>query len=174
MPVFSGLAALRCHRRLPERPLPDLRSAPPWSDHQGVRLFGAVLLVGVALAGCMSAGNFPNLPRQEQARFHRCRRSMQPVICGDGQSELYVVNCIRSAESNYSEQPSPNLRKQWLVENGCPPSMVSPAAYVAQDQPVDKPVTYKKITPEEARGQEAVPVPPSPAAANQTADTEEK
>jgi hypothetical protein len=151
---------------------------------EGMR--GAVLFaaLGVLVGGCFSAGRFPELSQQEQARFHRCFRPMQPVLCGYDRDLVYVTNCTRYNEAKYSEQRTPNLRKQWLVENGCPPSMVSPAAYVAQeDEPVSARVTRRKITSEEARGdgEEMTPAPtkvqfqPAPAAAeNQAADEEEK
>ncbi len=100
-----------------------------------MRIFIACLL----LFGCVSRGNFDQLPRQDQQRFARCMHPMQPVLCGDDKDTVYVTMCLRGAEANYSEAPGANGRRRWLVENGCPPSMVNPAAYAGDSEDEDRP-----------------------------------
>jgi hypothetical protein len=127
--------------------------------------------LGLALAavgaGCVSSGNFDQLPQQDQARFQRCRRSMQPALCGDDRDEMYVTMCIRKAEATYSEQGGPQGRRQWLIEEGCPPPMVNPAPYAAA-APQDAPMPRRASSPAPA----SEPASGPPPTAGQKADGE--
>lgn len=123
---------------------------------------GLVFAVALA-AGCMSTGNFDSLSQADQARFQRCSRRMQGTLCGDDREEFYVVNCIRSSQSTYADQRGDQGRRQWLIEEGCPPAMVNPAPYLA-GVPADAPPPRASV---------AVPVvPTAPASSGQKADSE--
>lgn len=93
------------------------------------------LLLAVLGAGCVSTGHFTELSQQDQERFQRCRRAMQPVLCGDDRDTGYVTMCIRGAEATYGEQVGAQRRRQWLLEQGCPAPMVNPAPYAAAEPP---------------------------------------
>lgn len=101
----------------------------------------ATLALVVALSGCVSQGNWDQLPQADQARFMRCRHAMQPALCGDDQDVVYVTGCIRGAEANYSDQGA-RERRTWLLEQGCPASMVNPGAYSAAEPP-DAPMSRR-------------------------------
>jgi hypothetical protein len=89
-----------------------------------------ILLSAHALWSCFSSGRFTELPAADQDAFQRCREVMRPALCGPDPDLVYVTNCIRSNMSRYAEAPAGDGRAEWLLAHGCPPSMVSPSAYV--------------------------------------------
>lgn len=93
--------------------------------------FTVVPALSLALWSCFSVGNWDNLPAADQDRFRRCGEAIRPSICGRDTSHVYTVNCMRSAMGRYAEASGEDGRREWLLSYGCPPSMVSPEAYVA-------------------------------------------
>lgn len=102
---------------------------------KGMIVKGLVLALALGTQACVSQGNWDNLPQQDQARFFRCQKAMQPALCGDDHDQVYVTMCVRGAEASYSDVGSAQGRRQWLIEQGCPPPMVNPAPYVASEPP---------------------------------------
>lgn len=96
------------------------------------------VLVGVAavsICGCMGSGNFRNLPADEQALFQRCQMPVRAIRCPGLPNEFAVANCVNSSAALYAGEGSPSDRRRWLVENGCPPSMVVPEKFVSAEPP---------------------------------------
>lgn len=93
---------------------------------------GLVAVLSVVL-GCVSRGDFDQLPRADQQRFQRCSKPMEPAMCGEITSEMYRVQCIRGGQASYAENKTPRERMEWLVGNGCPASMVQPKAHLAAE-----------------------------------------
>lgn len=86
--------------------------------------------LSLALWSCFSVGNWDSLPTADRDRFARCGEAIRPAICGRDTSQVYTVNCMRSAMGRYAEAAGEDGRREWLLSYGCPPSMVSPEAYV--------------------------------------------
>ncbi len=80
--------------------------------------------------GCAGAGNFDKLSKSDQDRFARCMTPTQPVRCGSDTDLVYVTICNRGSQSQYADLASSQARMEWLVANGCPPSMVQPERFV--------------------------------------------
>lgn len=49
--------------------------------------------------------------------------AIEPARCGTITSEMYEMECVRSAEHDYAEGQTERDRKEWLMANGCPPAM---------------------------------------------------
>ena len=106
----------------PERPV-TLRAA---AEPRILCGMGRAMLAVLALGGlgCVDAGRFPQLAREDQNLFHRCWPSMENAICGRDKDGMYITMCIRGAEKQYADKPG-SKRGKWLVARGCPKDMVA-------------------------------------------------
>lgn len=105
---------------------------------------GWAIIAGLA-AGC-STGHFDELPRSERQAFERCTPRLNPAVCNGDDARLMA--CQIPARREYGDRPTPNARRRWLLENGCPPSMVSPDRYLDDDQPVARRAPAAGVTPQ--------------------------
>lgn len=104
-----------------------------------------MLLVALA-AGC--AGRFSELPAKDRAVFSRCGARLAPSVCGGA---VYDTTCQFAAMRQYGDVEGGHRdRMRWLLENGCPSSMVNPDAYMARDEDDDRPNPVRP-TPQQDR-----------------------
>jgi hypothetical protein len=94
--------------------------------------------LAVTLCACMpSQGRWESLPETAQALFDRCARfSLCQEYTRDSMS--YEV-CIRPERAKYADERTPAMSRRWLLERGCPASVVNPNLYV-HDPAVSAPV----------------------------------
>lgn len=81
----------------------------------------------LVLVGCVSEA-YSALPQREQDRFQRCNNTLIAAQCAPGGDAVYRGTCSSSLANRYAERTTETARQQWLIENGCPPSMVGPVA----------------------------------------------
>lgn len=124
-----------------------------------IRLVCASIVILAATLACISTGNFDTLPRHEQDLFRRCWEPIRVVSCGHDTDAMFLANCQRSAAADYAAEQDENGRRLFLAGRGCPPSMISPEAYVA---PAPPPVQPQPAPPPAS--------PPPPAQAPATPD----
>jgi len=91
-----------------------------------------LIVVAMMIGGCVPPASWTNLPEEDRQAWQRCVNVVSNTRCGSTVAEqdmVYRGVCGRELATTYSEQPSPESRKRWLLANGCPPSMVRPEAY---------------------------------------------
>lgn len=77
----------------------------------------------VLLIGCGSEA-FNALPEREQNRWQRCSNIIMSAQCGPDGTSMYRAMCGNRLANQYTERPNEEQRQQWLIENGCPETMV--------------------------------------------------
>lgn len=71
---------------------------------------------------------FDALTAPEQDVFRRCRPQTYRAMCGVDRAATYASICVKDQGEKYAELAGERDRKVWLLERGCPLSMVDPAA----------------------------------------------
>jgi len=98
------------------------------------KLAAVVVLAAALVSGCVAdTGGFARLPEADQNTFKRCTRPIEPAIGCLGMTDIAEFMCVAGGEKTYSAQPTARARKEWLVANGCPPAMVQPAKFIADE-----------------------------------------
>jgi hypothetical protein len=87
---------------------------------------------------------------------------VRAITCPGLTSAIEVSMCVNTARSEYAEGTSPDNRKRWLLENGCPAPMVEPDRYVGPQTPP----TVVVATPAAQAVQQAAPAVSPPASAS--------
>lgn len=98
----------------------------------GLKAAIIVLALGMA-AGCVDTSGFRRLAQADQDAFKRCIRPIEPAIGCLGLTDISERMCVDGGSKTYAELPGLRARREWLVANGCPPAMVQPARFVADD-----------------------------------------
>lgn len=81
------------------------------------------LLVAVAVVlGCAGASEFRALPKPEQDAF---LKSCYSPIRGRSCTGAYADSCMGDMLASYAKLPDTSTRRAFLVEAGCPASLVS-------------------------------------------------
>ena len=84
-------------------------------------------MLAIVLGGCVSEA-YSALPQREQDRFQRCNNALITAQCAPGGDAVYRGTCSSGLANRYAERTTETERQRWLIENGCPPSMVGPVA----------------------------------------------
>jgi hypothetical protein len=104
-------------------------------------------VLAVVLAGCTGGGNFGQLSQADKDLFFRCMTPTQAIRCGSDTDPMYLTFCNRDGQAKFADIPTGRGRKEWLVANGCPPSMVQPQRFIADDEtPAPGPETQAHTT----------------------------
>ncbi len=91
----------------------------------------AVTVGLVLFLGCASQETkFSHLTMPERQRFVRCMNAVQP--CGKRKGFASDV-CVGEKQESFASLEAERDRKVWLVEQGCPPSMVEPEKFVSAE-----------------------------------------
>lgn len=102
-------------------------------------LKAAVVVLGLGLVmGCVDTSGFRRLAQADQDAFKRCIRPIEPAIGCIGLTDMSEVMCVDTGKKTYAEQATTRARKEWLVANGCPPAMVQPAKFIADEPGEDE------------------------------------
>ena len=93
---------------------------------------GKLAALLAVVSGCFGTltGRFSELPKGEKALFYRCENRITIEACQERSDA-----CRWLAMRDYGDVEGGHRgRQRWLLENGCPPSMVDPDAYLAGDE----------------------------------------
>lgn len=81
----------------------------------------------VLLSGCAGAAAFRALPETDVRAWNACYSMVRGRNCptsGDAASGVYASVCMDDVGGQFSALPSPDERRRFLVEAGCPSSVV--------------------------------------------------
>lgn len=88
------------------------------------RIFAALGLLAVSLAcGTTTAGSFTALPQQDSDAWVRCHPELHCEKDHEGNAQA-TQDCILAERRKYEDFPSWDVRRSWLLSNGCPASVV--------------------------------------------------
>lgn len=121
----------------------------------------ALGLVGCATgAGSGAPGGFATLPPEERGQFGRCGKALAEALCAGRDRE----ECLTAKSAVFARRPSPKVRRNWLIENGCPAEVVDAPEVAAEAPPAPPPPPAVATVPPAAPTPEPAPAPaPEPA-----------
>ena len=114
------------------------------------------LLASLALLGC-ATGGFEQLPAEEQALFRRCQQPLTEHLCRANGTE-----CLAAQAETFAARRSSRIRRNWLVLNGCPASVMDAPEAPAAEAAVAAAPTAAPAKEEPAPAPAKVEVPPPP------------
>jgi hypothetical protein len=113
---------------------------------------------GLGLAGCASAGGgFDQLSAAEQAQFARCRQPVAEYVCAKKHDDALAA-CVQVQEASFGGRRTDKMRRSWLVQNGCPASVVDAPLVVSAPpaEPSPPPKSEPALPKEGGKSQEQV------------------
>ncbi|ACL65486.1 hypothetical protein A2cp1_2146 [Anaeromyxobacter dehalogenans 2CP-1] len=116
-----------------------------------LRALAVATVVAVTSSGCIALGSsmgldmdssigskpymgesFNALSEPEQDGFRRCRPQTYRAMCGTDENQVFASLCVKERGEEYAGLEDARARKLWLLKQGCPLSMVDPAAALGE------------------------------------------